>query len=76
MSVQSHNMRWTPEGDPVFVVEAVGVHDVYRLCNHLERGQCEFAAIGRRGNRGLRRKLVPSQWQWLMRYMHGDGGYS
>jgi hypothetical protein len=59
----------------VLVIEARGVHDVYRLAHHMEKGQVEFGVIGAKIKRGLRRGLRPHQWQWLLRYMHGDGGF-
>jgi hypothetical protein len=34
--------------DPKLVIVAEGLDDVYRLARHLETGQVEFAAMGRR----------------------------
>jgi len=81
MSVESSPLRWRDNSaagfsdDPILTITAEGIHDVYRLAHHLETGQTEFAAIGRKIKRGLRRKLSESAWQWLQDYMHGDGGY-
>lgn len=82
VSVKGYKLHWVNnsasgfDDDPVLKVEAVGIHDVYRLAHHLEHGQCEFAAIGRKAKRGLRRKLRQDRWGWLLRHMHGDGGYN
>jgi hypothetical protein len=80
MAVSSRALRWKqpyPEftADPHLEIHAVGIHDVYRLAHHLESGQVEFAAIGRKIKRGLRRKLSEDQWVFLLRSMHGDGGF-
>lgn len=80
MSVRSKSLRWVQgeEGwppDPVLVIEARGIHDVYRLAHHMEHGQVEFVAIGRKVKRGLRRYLSKDGWNWLLDYMHGSGGF-
>lgn len=75
MSVRSRRLHWTADGDPVLIIEAKGVHDVYRLAHHMQHGQVEFAKIGYRVVAGLKRKLGRDRSAWLMRYMHGDGGY-
>lgn len=68
--------RKTIDGAPALVVTVVGVDDVYRFANHLQRGQCEFADVGFRTEKYLRRKLSRKGWAGLMRYMHGDGGFT
>lgn len=75
MSVESKRLSWNEHGDPTLTIVAVGTHDVYRLAHHLEHGQCEFAAIGRRVKAGMRRHLSKEGYAWLLRYMHGDGGF-
>jgi hypothetical protein len=75
MSVVSKRLTWNEKGEPKLTIVAIGVHDVYRLSHHLRLGQVGFARMGARIQRGLRRKLSRSQWDWLMRYMHGDGGF-
>ena len=50
-----HRPNW-PDGtgyDPRLVITVEGLHDVYRLARHLETGQVEFAALGRRILRSL-----------------------
>lgn len=81
MSVESQSLRWRDNrgsgfsDDPLVTITAEGIHDVYRLAHHLETGQVEFAAMGRKIKRGLRRKMSEESWQWLLDYMHGSGGY-
>lgn len=76
MSVVGHKLHWTKGGDPVLTVVATGTHDVYRLAHHLQHGQVELCAIGGRALRGLWRRLGKEGKEWLLRYMHGDGGFS
>ena len=81
VSVESQRLQWRDNresgfpDDPVLTIKAEGIHDVYRLAHHLEHGQSEFAAIGRKIKRGIRRKVGEPGWRWLLDYMHGDGGY-
>lgn len=75
MSIQSKRLTWNEYGDPKLTIVVEGTHDVYRLAHHLEHGQCDLAAIGRRVKRGLRRGLNRGRYEWLLRYMHGDGGF-
>lgn len=75
MTVQRKALRWNEHGEPILTITAVGVHDVYRLSNHMLKGQVEFCDIGARAIQGLKRKLSKDQWDWLMRFMHGDGGF-
>lgn len=70
-----HDERKTVDGAPTLVVTVQGVDDVYRFANHLKTGQCEFADVGYRTEKYLKRKLSKKGWHWLMRYMHGDGGF-
>lgn len=81
MSVESKRLHWRDNSesgfsdDPILTITAEGIHDVYRLADHLERGQVEFAAMGRKIKRGLRSKVGEPGWRWLQDYMHGSGGY-
>jgi len=74
MSVALKPLRYNEHGDPTMTIVVVGHHDVYRLADHMTRGQCEFADIGFRVMRRLRRRN-PAGFAWLRRYMHGDGGF-
>lgn len=73
--IQSKPLRWDEHGDPTLTIVVIGTHDVYRFAHHLERGQCEFADIGRKVLREMKRKMGGSSFRWLLRYMHGEGGY-
>jgi len=75
VSVRSRKLSWNEHGDPTLIIEAVGSHDVYRLAEHMTHGQCEFADIGFSVIRRLKRKWGKGRSNWMMRYMHGDGGY-
>jgi hypothetical protein len=44
-------------GDPVLVIKVTGASDVYRLAEHLKRGQVEFAMFGRRISASLYKQL-------------------
>jgi len=65
----------TEHGEPKLTVVVTGAHDVYRFADHLEHGQCEFAEVGQRTRRYLKRKLGKRGLGWLDDYMHGRGGY-
>lgn len=65
----------TKGGDPRLIVTVTGAHDVYRFADHLKRGQCEFADVGMDTMRYLKRKMGKAGFDWIYRYMHGDGGY-
>lgn len=43
-----HHDRALAGYDPHLVITVDGLDDVYRLARHLEQGQAEFAAMGRR----------------------------
>jgi len=58
--------------EPVLVVRVRGIHDVYRFAWHLQFGQCEFAAIGRRAHESLRRFLGARGWKALKAYFGGE----
>lgn len=79
MSIKLRRIHWTKgvEGvsDPVVTIEVTGWHDAYRFANHLTTGQCEFADKGHRIIRRLKARAGKDRWDWLMRYMHGDGGF-
>lgn len=75
MSIRTRRLSYNDHGDPRLVIEIEGFHDIYRFANHLLSGQCEFADIGHRTIRKLKRRLRKRRWEWLMRYMHGDGGF-
>jgi hypothetical protein len=61
--------RW---GDPVLTIRVEGTHDVYRLSKHLERGQVEFARLGRLSLRSLRRQLGRTSFETLVSYYDGS----
>jgi hypothetical protein len=65
----------TEHGDPCLTIVVTGTHDVYRIAHHLEHGQCEFAEVGQRTRKYLKRKLKKKGYAWLMDHMHGSGGY-
>lgn len=65
----------TKHGDPLLTIKVEGTSDVYRFAHHLTHGQVEFARVGRRSLRSLKKQLGPKRYQWLLRYFHGDGGY-
>lgn len=73
--IKSRRLRWDEHGDPTLTIVVVGTHDIYRFAHHLEHGQCEFADVGRKAIRGLKRKIGRERFNWLLRFMHGDGGY-
>lgn len=54
MSVKGRTYR-NEHGDPVVVLVATGTHDVSRLVNALERGNCEQSDMAGRLVRSLRR---------------------
>ena len=57
--------------DPTFTITVSGFHDAYRLAHHLCQGQSEFADIGFKMIRRLRRRMDRSRWAYQMRAMHG-----
>lgn len=75
MSIELGRMSYNAEGDPKVTITVKGNHDLYRLSDVLVRGQCDMAAIGFKMQKRQKRKIGKARWDWLMRYMHGDGGY-
>jgi len=69
-------MAWTEHGDPVLTITAAGHSDVYRLACHLERGQCEFADLGRRIIGSLRRRWGARKLAALERQYWGPDGHN
>lgn len=72
MSIKQRRIS-TSNDEPVLVIEVRGYHDIYRFSDHLRRGQCEFADIGRTVQRSLKRRMGAARWKWLLNYMHGTG---
>ena len=60
-------------GDAELVIRVTGISDIYRLAYHLTSGQCEFAAVGRRVQDGLRRRMGAHRYKQMLRFYHGDG---
>lgn len=60
-------------GDPVLTITLTGVDDVYRFAHHLTRGQCEFAAAGRKTLAYLKRKGGAAWFARLQDRFHGKG---
>lgn len=73
MSIRKH-VRWNEHGDPILTIKVEGHSDVYRLACHLKRGQCEFADIGGRIQRSLRRKWGSRKYKALETYYWGSKG--
>lgn len=73
MSVKKR-VTWTEAGDPVLTIRAVGHSDVYRLACHLELGQSEFAAVGRRTIDSLRRRWGARKLAALEHFYWGPDG--
>lgn len=73
MSIHARRLHWNEHGEPRLTIVVEGVQDVHRLAWHLEHGQCDIADVGRRANKGLKRKFGRDRWRRLMRFMHGDG---
>lgn len=73
--IEAKRIRYSKDGQPTLTIEVTGIHDVYRVAHHLCHGQSDMAAVGFRLKRRLQRKVGKDRWAWLMRYMHGDGGF-
>lgn len=73
--IHANKLYWNHWGDPQLTIVVTGSDDVYRIADHLTRGQCEFADIGFRVQRGLRRKWGSRAYRRMLRIMHGDGGF-
>lgn len=67
-------VTWNEHGDPMLTIKVVGHSDVYRLACHLERGQCEFADMGRRVIGSLRRRWGARKLAALESYYWGPSG--
>lgn len=59
-------------GEPELRITVQGGHDIYRLAWHLQFGQCEFAALGRRIHASLARFLGRNGWQTISAYYGGE----
>jgi hypothetical protein len=73
MSIHAKPLSWNRHGEPTLTITVEGIQDVYRFAHHLEHGQVEFCAIGRRVKRGLLRKLGARFMDDLLRRLHGSG---
>lgn len=71
MSTQLSNLAWNEHGDPVMTLTITGVHDVFRFAHHLTRGQCEFADVGQRVLRRLKRRMGSPRYGAYDESMHG-----
>jgi hypothetical protein len=62
------------DGEPQLTIRVVGAYDIARFAHHLRRGQVEFAEVGGRALRSLRRLIGRRRYLDLEDYLHG-GGY-
>lgn len=60
----------------VLTITVQGAHDIYRLARHLESGQCEFADLGRRTLRSLRKAMGPNRYEYMEDAMTGKRAMS
>jgi hypothetical protein len=71
MALYSHR-RTDRHGELVLTIRATGAYDICRLAHNLQMAQAEFAAVGRKTESWLRRKLGAGGWKALTLRLWGS----
>ena len=77
MSVRVSRIYWRRDDidreEPVYTITVEGWHDAFRFADHLQRGQCEFADIGFRLERRMKKRTGAKAWKNFRSRFYGGG---
>lgn len=69
--IKANKLQWDEYDNPTLRITVTGFSDVYRFAHHLQYGQCEFADIGFKVHRKLKRHVGATRWRAARRWFHG-----